>query len=85
VIAIEQRNLAHRPEAAMDEWMVREPRRARPHQRLVRDAAERNDGAELRHFGDCPAEKIAAGGDFLRGRLVLGRHAADRIGDAAVE
>ena len=51
---------------------------------LLRDAAERNDGAELRHFGDCPAEKIAAGGDFLRGRLVLGRHAADRIGDTRV-
>src|SRR5207237_2983768 len=30
-------------------------------------------------------EEFAAGGDFAAGRLVLGRHAAHRIGDAGID
>ena len=37
----------------------------------------------VRHFGDRRAEEIAAGLDLGRRRLVLRRHAAHRIGDAA--
>jgi hypothetical protein len=51
----------------------------------VRDPAERDDGAELRHFRNRLAEKITAGRDFLRCRLVLGRHAAHRVSDPAIE
>jgi hypothetical protein len=85
MIAIEQHDLAHRPHAAMAEWMIGAPRRARPHHCLVRDPAERDDRAKLRHFRDGFAEEITAGGDFFRCWLVLGRHAANGVGDAAID
>ena len=52
---------------------------------LVGDAAEGNDRGELRHLGDGLFEKAPAGPDLGRRWLVLGRHAAHRIGDAGVD
>ena len=64
MIAIEQNDLAHRPHAAMGERMIGEPRGAGPHHGLVRNAAERDDGAKFRHFRNRLAEKAATCGDF---------------------
>ena len=36
----------------------------RAHRAVVRDPAERDDGAQLRHLGDGRRQKIAAGLDF---------------------
>ena len=57
----------------------------RAHSALMRDTAERNDGAQFFHLGDRRRQKIAAGSYFFRSRLVFGRHAAHRIGDPAVD
>ena len=48
------------------------------------DPAQRDDGAQPRHGLDRPQQKLPAGVDLDRQRLVLRRHAAHRIADAAV-
>ena len=50
----------------------------------MRDAAERDNGAQVFHLGDGGNEKVAAGLDLGRRRLVFRRHAAHRVGDAAI-
>ena len=49
---------------------------------VVGDRAEREDRAEPGYAGDLGGEEASAGRDFVGLRLVLRRHAADRIGDA---
>src|ERR1700751_5711480 len=51
---------------------------------LVSDNAEREDRPELGHAGDLGSEKSPASRNFAGLRLVLRRHAADRIGDTRV-
>ena len=58
----------------------------RAQRRFVRDAAEHHDRAQLRHRRDAARQKrIAAGVDLGRRRLVLGRHAVHRVGDARID
>jgi hypothetical protein len=58
----------------------------RPQRGLVRDAAERHDGAQPGHCGDAMRKKgVAAGVDLGRRRLVLRRYAMHRVGDARVD
>ena len=57
----------------------------RLHRRLVGDAAERDDDAQLLHFRDGGDEKFAAGVDLRRCGLVLRRHAAHAVGDAGID
>ena len=47
--------------------------------------AERDDGAQLLHFGHGGIEEIAAGRNFGSGRLVFRWYAAHRVGDSAVD
>ena len=84
VIAREQRERADRSAAAMLEGRRRALGAERLHRRLMGDAAERHDDAQLLHFRDGGDEKFAAGVDLRRCRLVLRRHAAHAVGDAGV-
>src|ERR1700733_7396395 len=52
---------------------------------FVGDAAEDDNGPDLGHGRERGAEEIAAGGDLLRRRFVLRRHAPHGIGDAAID
>ena len=85
VITAEQRHWPELVPAAVPEGDVGQFGAERAHSALVRDSAEHNDGPQFFHFGDRWRQKIAAGSYFFRGRLVLGRHAAHRIGDPAVD
>src|SRR5512145_2873601 len=51
----------------------------------MRNAAKRQDDAELRQSGDASFEELPAMGDLARGGLVRGRHAAHGVGDHAVD
>ena len=49
------------------------------------DAADRQQRAETRQSGDAADQELAAGRDLGGRRLVLRRHAADRVRDHAVD
>ena len=85
VIAREQRHVADSCAAAMLERRAPTSSPQRRHHAVMRDAAEREDRAQVLHLGDGRLEKIAAGVDLGRRRLVLRRHAAHRVGDAAID
>ena len=85
VIAGEQRERPDLRAAAMAERGLLQLVAQRAHRRLVRDAPQRDDGAQLRHLRDGGFEKIPAGVDLRRRRLVLRRHAAHAVGDAGVD
>ena len=53
--------------------------------RIMRDAAERDDRAQLRHLRDRRDQELPAGVDLDRQRLVLRRHATHRIDDPAID
>jgi peroxiredoxin len=59
VIAVEQRELADRMHCAVHERRRREAMPERPQRGLVRDAAERHDGAQPRHCGMRCARKAS--------------------------
>jgi hypothetical protein len=48
---------------------------------VVGDDAKGEDHAKAGHSGDLSGKKLAASRDLAGFRLVLGRHATDRIGD----
>ncbi len=53
--------------------------------RFVGNPSERYDGAKPWHAFDGRQKKRPAVGDFRRKRLVLRRHATDRVDDAAID
>jgi hypothetical protein len=50
---------------------------------VMRDPAERHDGAQAGHFGKRRHKKLPAGGGLRGGGLVAGRHTTHRIDDPA--
>src|SRR5262245_40689668 len=70
--------------AAVSEGHIRELAAERAHRGFVGNAAKGNNRAELCHLRNCRSQKVAACSYFRRRRLVLGRHAAHRIGDPTV-
>ena len=52
---------------------------------VVRDPTQRQDRAQLHHFGYGVPQEFPAVGNFQAARLVLGRNTAHRVGDAAIE
>ena len=86
VIAVGQQQPGlHAVNGAVPEGMERQALAQRSQYRSMGDAAQRQDGFQLRQARDLIHQERAAGGDFRRRRLVLRRHAAHRIGDAAID
>ena len=86
VIAVDQQPAAvQRMRGAVREGERRGFQRKRAQRRFVRDAAERQDRAALRHARQVGCEVVVAGADFDGRGLVCRRQALDRIGDAAVD
>ena len=52
---------------------------------VMGDAADRQQRAQTRQSGDAADQELTAGGDLGRRRLVLRRHAADRVRDHAID
>ena len=86
MIAVVQRQSGpHLVDGAVSEWSVPPAEAERGNRAVMGDAAERQDGAKIRHRCDRRDKKRSAGLDLGRYWLVGGRHAADRIGDRRVD
>jgi len=84
MIAVEKRDAVERMGPAMAKLEARHASAERHRGGVVGDPPERDDRRKVRHFRNGGAQEIAAMGDLLAVRLVFGRHAAHRIGDAGV-
>src|SRR5487761_1555884 len=85
MIAVEQLYRADSMHAAVAERKLGTPGAAGRKKCFMSDAAERKHHNELRHSLDGRGKKGAAIGDLSRCRFVFRRHAAHRVGDAAID
>jgi len=85
MVAAEQRNWAELVPPAVYKRKRGQSAAERTHCAFVRDAAESNDCAQPFHLADRRRQKVTAGFYLFRRRLVLGRYAAHRICDAAID
>src|SRR5215831_1970858 len=86
MIAVEHRLASgERMTGAVGEGVVTPLKLKRIERALMRDAAQRQNGAQVGQRRDTRLQKLAALSDLARSGLVRWRHAAHRVGDHAVD